>query len=40
MKLKKVMAAVLTGLMVFSMAACGDSGKSTKEDTITIMVPL
>lgn len=39
MKLKKVMAAVLTGLMVFSMAACGDSGKSTKEDTITIMVP-
>lgn len=39
MKLKKVMAAVLTGLMVFSMTACGDSGKSTKEDTITIMVP-
>lgn len=39
MKLKKVMAAVLIGLMVFSMAACGDSGKSTKEDTITIMVP-
>lgn len=39
MKMKKVLAAALTGLMVLSMAACGDSGKSSKEDTITIMVP-
>lgn len=39
MKLKKVIAAVLAGLMAISMAACGNSGESNKEDTITIMVP-
>lgn len=37
MKLKKVIAAALAGLMVLSMAGCGDS--SDKPDTITIMVP-
>lgn len=39
MKLKKAVAAILAGLMVFSMAACGDSGESAKEDKITVMVP-
>ncbi len=37
MKLRKVIAAALAGLMVLSMAGCGDS--SDKPDTITIMVP-